>query len=280
MLSSVVVSDTPIKDAPFLLSSGDLLGDFRRVREIGFQGVELQTADPWRHGEALLRACRGMDLKITSLASGLACREGLCLTAADEVICRKTMDRLKQFIRFAEACGAGSVVHIGLIRGWISNCGSKAQYLDVLAGRMRELAEYAGRHGVMLALEPLNHRDSDGLNTWEETADFLAQLGHPAVKISVDLYHMRMEEPDLLLALRTYADQIGIVQLMDDNRWYPGAGLLRFERIIPAILDGGYDGPVVIECLPLPDAETAMIRALDFYQTMLEGRKPRGYFKD
>lgn len=280
MLSSVVVSDTPVQGAPFLLSSGDLLGDFRRVKETGFQGVELQTADPGRYGEALLRACRNMGLKITSLASGLACREGLCLTAPDATVRRETVDRLKQFIRFAGECGAGSVVHIGLIRGWISNCGSREQYLDVLAGGMRELAEYAGEHGVMLAVEPLNHRDSDGLNTWAETAEFLARLGDPAVKISVDLYHMRLEEPDLLLALRTYADQIGIVQLMDDNRWYPGAGLLRFERIIPVILEAGYDGPVVMECLPLPDAETAMTRALDFYQTMLEGKKTHGYFKD
>ena len=263
-----------------MLSSGDLYGDLRRVKEVGFQGVELQTADPERYGKPLLEACRDMGLQITSLASGLACREGLCLTALDETIRRKTVDRLKGFIRFAGACGAGSVVHIGLIRGWISKCGSQAQYLDMLVGGMRELAEYAGERGVMLAVEPLNHRDSDGLNTWAETAEFLVQLAHPAVKISADLYHMRMEEPDMLLALRTYASQIGIVQLMDDNRWYPGAGLLRFERIIPAILEGGYDGPVVIECLPLPDAQTAMTCAMDFYHTMLEGKKTHGYLKD
>jgi hydroxypyruvate isomerase len=145
------------------------------------------------------------------------------------------------------------------------------RYFTALSESLKQIAAHAEQAGVLLCLEPINHYDSDALNTWDETAAFLDECGcTETVALALDLYHMRFEERDLVATIEKTAGRIGSVQMMDDNRMAPGFGNFRFERIADAVLRSGYRGPITMECLPLPDPETAMRAAVAFYKTYFD----------
>ena len=64
-----------------------------------------------------------------------------------------------------------------------------------LADILRRAAELAAACGVRLALEPLNRYEADLVNTAEEGLAFVEAVGHPALGLLLDTYHVNIEEP-------------------------------------------------------------------------------------
>ncbi len=279
---SAVVSETVNPTAPFIFS-GDLKKCIADAAHAGFSGVELQLANPNDYGidgEELIQCANDHHILITSVATGLSTAMGLCMTSPSDQTRQATIDHLKKYIDFAQKCIVNSedgilrqtfhpIVHLGLIKGLLSDCESREAYLDRFKKGCRELSEYAQSKGVNIAVEPLNHYDGDILNTWEETAPLLEGLPDN-IGFSVDLYHMRMEEKDFLSTIKKYSSKIKAVQLMDDNRRYPGAGSFKMDKIADVINSTGYAGPIIMECLPLPSPERAAAECIKFFKKHFE----------
>ena len=99
--------------------SGDLETAFSRLRQLGYDGVELMTRDPDRlDGESIRRSLDSNHLKLAGLCSGHVYGEdGLGLVGPDPEICRQAMERLMRFVDFAAGFGTGTLVNIGRSRG-------------------------------------------------------------------------------------------------------------------------------------------------------------------
>ena len=270
MISSVVIAERGEKDSPFPLS-GNIMENMQKASGYGFQGVELQIENPGDYKGILKDALDHAHMMVTSIATGLSCRKGLSMSSADIAIRRKTMVRLKGYVDLAAELGIGIIIHIGLIRGKREDGQNIGQYMGYFEEGLSELAEYAQKYREVIAVEPLSHRDGNMLNTWEETVKVLERIPFSNLGMSLDLYHMRMEEADMMETLRQYGKWTRIVQLMDENRCFPGAGMFRFEPFLDWIREYRYDGPVVMECIPRPDCKTAVGRWLDFYHQYLGG---------
>lgn len=270
MVSSIVIAERGDKNSPFPLI-GDIIENIQKAAIYGFEGVELQLENPDRYMGRLKMTLDTCHIKVTSVATGLSCRDGLSMTSSSREVRKKTMERLKSYVELVSELGEGIVVHIGLIRGRREDGQQREQYLRYFEDGLDELADYAFKWREVIVVEPINHIDGNMLCTWKETAEFIERLSRPNIGISLDLYHMRMEETDIMKTLRLYGNWTRIIQLMDENRWYPGGGMLRFEPFVKWVKETGYDGPVVMECLPEPDCETAVNRWMNFYRQHFGG---------
>jgi sugar phosphate isomerase/epimerase len=118
---------------------------------------------------------------------------------------------------------------------------------QVLVDALGELGEHAAAAGVELYLEPLNRYEDYLVNTLEQAAVLIREIGSPALKIVADTYHMNIEEKDLAAALQGVAPLIGHMQASDSNRLEPGAGHVDWALFGATLRSIGYERTIALE---------------------------------
>ena len=126
---------------------------------------------------------------------------------------------------------------------------AEAQFVDVLK-RMGPLAE---AQGVTVAIEPLNRKESNFINTVVEGAAIAEKANHPAIRLLADMYHvLRNEEsPDDLRKVGPFLVHCHIAE--KEGRTAPGVNGQDFRPFFAALRAAGYKGRVSIEGKWKPD---------------------------
>ena len=114
------------------------------------------------------------------------------------------------------------------------------------ARTLTRLGELAERAGVTFCLENLNTAvDHPGV-PFARAADTLAlveAVGHPQVRLMLDLYHAQIGEGNLIELVRRAGPLIGEIQVADvPGRCEPGTGEINYPAIAAALADMGYAG--------------------------------------
>jgi D-psicose/D-tagatose/L-ribulose 3-epimerase len=117
---------------------------------------------------------------------------------------------------------------------------------------MRELGPAAGGAGVVLNVEVINRFEQFLLNTCEEALAFVEEVGHPAVGMLLDTFHMNIEEDSIGGAIRRAGKRLRSFHIGETNRKLPGTGRMPWGEIRSALDDIGYDGPLVMEPFVVP----------------------------
>ena len=266
MTLGVTIAEVSSPSSPFILQGQPYEESLKQAAACGYEAIEIQLpkADMLDR-ESFFSLCGQLGLKLVSITTGLAVQEGLSLSSDNESVREATVARLCEMIDLAADCDHHPDVMIGLLSGKETDCPSRERFLFNLGRSLKDVSDHAKDRDIRINLEPVNHLDCPGLNTWEETVQLLDRFGCDRVFLGLDLYHMNLDETDLPGTIRRYGNRIGSVQLMDRNRQVPGRGDFDFGPILEAIRSTGFDGPIVMECLPLPDPDTALREAAAFY---------------
>ena len=244
--------------------SGNLEESFRKVADLGYEGVELMTKDPKRlNGSEIRRLLDSCNLKLTGLCTGHVYGEDkLGLVGPDDGACKKAMERLKEFADFAgEYGGPGTCVNIGRARGQGFPEDSNRS-LEAMAKAFGELADYALPQNVRIVLEPITVNQTNYLNTTQDGIRMAERVDRTNFGLMLDVYHMNIEDDDIYDSFRQAKDRCWFVHFTDNNRKYPGGGHLDFKKIVHTLEEIGFDGFVSMEILPWPDADTAARSAI------------------
>ena len=136
--------------------------------------------------------------------------------------------------------------------------GNMRKAVDTTVESLKELGEFAARHQVKIAFEPLNP-----INVNTDTAvwgldhglELVERVNHPAVGICVDSWNI-WETPNLHEVIRQCGKRILVIQLSDwkmprstADRYTLGQGEIPLAPMIRAIRETGFDGPWVVEIL-------------------------------
>jgi sugar phosphate isomerase/epimerase len=270
-LSLVLSTDVARFEA--VVYKGDVHRHLAEIAALGYDGVELAVRDPDTVDLAAIEtSLRAERLAVSALGTGQAYGEdGLSLTDPRAEIRAEAMRRLQGHIQLAAQLGA--VVIVGLIRGRATPETPRAQALAWLEAALGDCAAHAEAHGVRLVLEPINRYETDLINTLDDGLALLRRVGAPPAVLGLlpDTFHMNIEEASLEDSLRRAAGHILHFHAADSNRWHPGAGHLRFDRLLAVLTDEVcYDGWVSVETLPKPDALTAAKEGLRHLRACLE----------
>lgn len=122
---------------------------------------------------------------------------------------------------------------------------------------MREVAEYAGTKGVMLAIEYLNRFETYLLTCADELVRYVEAVDHPNCRAAFDTFHANIEEKRIGEAIRKVAPYLVHVQISENDRSTPGQGHINFEEVFAALQDVGYEGPIAIEAFGINPSDLA-----------------------
>jgi D-psicose/D-tagatose/L-ribulose 3-epimerase len=124
---------------------------------------------------------------------------------------------------------------------------------------MRQNAEHAARHGVMLGVEYLNRFECYLLNCVADTVRFVREVDHPHCRMMYDTFHANIEEKDVVAAIRACAHYTVHVHISENDRGTPGEGHVAWDATFQTIKETRYDGWMVIEAfgLALPELAAA-----------------------
>ena len=124
------------------------------------------------------------------------------------------------------------------------------------------LGELGASAGVTFCLENLNTiLDHPGvpMARAKDTLALVESVGHPNVKMMLDLYHAQIGEGNLIELVRRAGGAIGEIQVADvPGRCEPGTGEINYAAVAKALRDSGFRGPVGMEAYAAGDSVAAL----------------------
>jgi D-psicose/D-tagatose/L-ribulose 3-epimerase len=249
------------------LSNGEFPAIARHVAELGFDLVEvpIERIDDLDYSEAAA-VIRDSGLVASVCAVMSPDRD---LIHPDEAVRSNGLAYVRHCIDAAHTLGARNVVgpiYSAVGRLWQPTPDERARDVDLLARQLRGLAEYAGDHGVVLCLEPLNRFETSLINLAEQAIEIIDRVNHPACGILLDTFHMNIEERSFGQAIRAAGPRLRHLHACENDRGTPGMGHVAWREVAEACRAIGYQGPVVIETFT--DRVKTMARAVAIWRPL------------
>ena len=206
---------------------------------------------------------------ISSIGTGMAYgREGLSITSPDLEVRRMAVKRLKDQLDLASELNCSIV--LGSMRGVIPEGESKKVIDDRMLEACKELCDYAERGNGSIVIEAIDRFETNYLRTAEDVMELIDRVGSGKLGVHLDTYHMNMEERDWKKPVQLCKDRLRHVHVADNNRNYPGWGLIDFRPFLESLHEIGYDQTLTLECYPVPDGETAVLRGLRHLRGLMD----------
>jgi D-psicose/D-tagatose/L-ribulose 3-epimerase len=226
---------------------------FPKIKSLGFDFIELLVPEP---GE-LDAAETGRALADAGLDVVLAARVNLQrnLASEDPAARRAGIDYLAEAARIARAMGArilggplygNPLVFAGRAPAPVAE-DLRLCRVDWCVEGLQRAGAAAADQGVALAVEPLNRFETDILNLTRQGIELVDRVGHKAVGLMLDTFHMAMEEADIADAIRTAGQRIVHFQANENHRGFIGTGSIDWAAVARALRDVGYGGPISLE---------------------------------
>jgi len=235
------------------------------IASLGFDVIELPIEevgqfDVARAGE--LAREHGIDISICAVIG-----PGRDLLLADEA--DRGIAYLRSCIDVASDLGSPTVAgpfYSAVGRCWRSTDAERERDVEQVARVLRSLGEYAAERGVRLGVETLNRFETSFLNTTQQALDLIGRVDHPSVGLTLDLFHLGIEEKNVGDALRSAGRHLVHVQVAENDRGTPGTGHLPWRDVAAALHEIDYAGRVVIETFS--DRVEAIARAAAIWRPL------------
>ncbi|GGH40743.1 tagatose 3-epimerase [Dyadobacter endophyticus] len=221
---------------------------FPQFKNWGFDFVEIALEDPGDIDPELVR--KALD------DSGLECRS-VCAATGPGRDLRGTRKEQVTSIEYVEALiRIAPVLGSKLVVGPVYSAVGRAEFVpdderrkqwELVAGNLKTLADFAEKHGVKLAIEPLNRYETDFINTCDQALRMIETVGSDALQVHLDTFHMNLEEKDPALAIQRAGHRLGLLHASGSDRGTPGGDQINWDRIFAALDHIHYQGDIVIE---------------------------------
>lgn len=234
-----------------------LMPILEKLKSFGFDGVEIPIFNTELDYAAWGKRLDAIGLERTAVTVRNVDDNPI---SPDAAVRRKGIEGNKRMLDCCAAAGVQTVVgpyHSAL--GHFTGSGRTNDEWKWGIDSMRETAEYAGKVGVLLGIEPLNRFEVYFLNAQADAAEFCRQVGHPSCRMMYDTFHSNIEEKSIRKAIHDIKDMVCHIHISENDRSTPGAGNVRWDENFDAIQEIGYDGWLVIEAfgLALPELAAA-----------------------
>ncbi|MCF6391208.1 TIM barrel protein [Mycobacterium sp. MBM] len=226
----------------------------RRIDELGFD-VEI-----WSWHDKDLHALAATGARFSSM-TGYLRGDLVDPDSADEVVRTAELS-----IKAAETLGVPRLnLHTAeLVDGRAARPRQRAtgQMWLTAARALARIGDLGAAAGVTFCVENLNTIvDHPGvpLARAKDTLALVEGVGHPHVKMMLDLYHAQIGEGNLVELVRRCGDAIGEIQVADvPGRCQPGTGEIHYPAIARALRETGYRGTVGMEAFAAGDSTVAL----------------------
>lgn len=235
---------------PFALND---MAQLTRWKKAGFDFVEFLVPEPAEINRGALRQA----LADAGLAVVLTARVNLARDIVSENPSNRKggLDYLYYCLEVAQELGARTLggplygsplVFAGKPPQPISESARKAR-VEWCINALKILGSAAEKAGICLAVEPLNRFETDFVNTTRQAVELVRCVDIPAVGLTLDTFHMNIEDDDIAESIRLAAPYIKHFQANENHRGYLGTGHVEWTSVIRALGEAGYAGTITLE---------------------------------
>jgi sugar phosphate isomerase/epimerase len=228
------------------------------VKSIGYHGVEIApftlaphvlkiTPEQRRH---IRRTAQRRGLEVVGihwLLANVVSDAPLYMTHPDPKVRRNTSNYFVQLTKLCADLG-GRIMVIGSPKQRNLMPGvTREQAMDYAKDVFTPCLALAARSGVTLAIEPLGPAETDFLNTAADGMELIRRVNHPNFRLHLDVKAMSSEASPIAQIIKESARDLVHFHANDPNLLGPGMGEVKFEPIVAALKDAGYDGYLSVE---------------------------------
>jgi D-psicose/D-tagatose/L-ribulose 3-epimerase len=208
--------------------------------DIGVDGVEIQgdmTQDPIR----LRKILQNHNLKVLSV------------TPIDADISSNNTAKRSEAVQYfldmmdwAKALGSERICLHGKVGKTSANEDYEQDWM-LFVDSTRKVMEKAEQLDIEVVVEVLNRYESYQVTTAKEALKLVETVSSPNLFLLLDAYHMNIEEPNPVQALRATANKLRVYHIADSNRQAIGNGHANLQEQVNTLCEIGYQGPIVME---------------------------------
>jgi 5-keto-L-gluconate epimerase len=268
----IATSDMPDVDYVHLYKE-EIETNVEKSEKAGFDAVELITPDPdtfeW---DRLEKALKDYKMELACINSGrLYSQYGVTLIHADKAIQKKALEKFKSIIRVAARfkCYA----NIGIFRGPAISGKPVVYTRDMFVDILKELCEYAAQYKVTINFEPTNRYEINFINTTDQGLDIINRVNMPNLGLLLDLYHMYLEDDDMLSKIVYCRNIVKHFHFTDTDRWPAGNsnGEVNFPQLINILKLINYNGFLSQNLVRSEDADACAKTTATFLRELISG---------
>ncbi len=242
----------------------------RTMREAGYQGIEIAPftlapapleITPARRTE-LRETMRGEGIAFVGLHWLMVSPAGLHVTTPDADIRARGWRHIRELIDLCADLGEGGVMVFGSPKQRSTTAGaSRAEATRNYVTGLREISSQAHDRGVTVLVEALPQSQSDVVQSLEEAAAIVDEIGSPAIRTMFDVHNAEDETASHLELLERYLPVIRHVHVNEMDGRYPGTGSYDFGALLRKLTELDYRGWVSLEVFDFKPSAAEIARA-------------------
>jgi D-psicose/D-tagatose/L-ribulose 3-epimerase len=110
-----------------------------------------------------------------------------------------------------------------------------------------EVADYAQKHNITIAPEPINRYESYVFTAADEVLEMIESIGKPNIGLHLDTFHMNIEERNFYEPIIQAGNRLKHVHITESDRGMTGEGNVHWDDFFKALAEVNYQGPLVLE---------------------------------
>ena len=238
----------------WIYATEDLKKSLQRLAKYEYDAVELEGEPDKEKYEPkkVKKMLQQYELKVSSIAGMYLWKDEIKrdLASSDKKIREQTIIYLFKCIDYAQLMGAKLVIVVPAAVSKLAPSLSKKEDWKNSVKAVQEVAKYAEKKDILLAIEPINRYETYLVNSIQDALYYACEVNSSHVKIMADTFHMNIEERDIPEAIRIAGNNLINVHIADSNRCSVGRGHINFKALIKALKEINYQYALTLEPLP------------------------------
>jgi len=228
-----------------------------RLGRFGYDGIEI-SGEPARHNIDDVR--RLLEKNRVECWGGVTMMfPGRDLLYDDEYVRKGTVTYMKDCVRMINALGGRFFCVVPTTVGKVKPMASPEIEWKWAVDGLKEVADYALEYDIRLGIEPLNRFETYFINRHDQALLLADEVGRPNVGVTLDAFHINIEEVDPMGAIRAVGDRLYDFHVADNNRRPAGQGSYNWREVLSVLKEVNYQGRLTAEfVLPLDRTPLAL----------------------
>jgi sugar phosphate isomerase/epimerase len=177
---------------------------------------------------------------------------GRDLVHEDKYVRQGSVAYVKDTMSQVAAWGGDIITIVPSTVGKVVPMGSPEDEWQWAVEGLKECQAHGEEVGVRIGLEPLNRFETYFINRTDQALALAEDVGGNC-GVSLDIFHMNIEESDWARAIRSAGDSLVDFHVADNNRMPPGQGAIDWEKLMQTLDEVGYEGCVTVEFVATVD---------------------------
>ena len=221
---------------------------FPKIKTLGYDLIEIPVEDPLLiDGNKIKKALDDNGLKVSVCGAFGPTKD---LTHEDEKVhlqCFKYLEQCFDLCNELDVKFFAGPMYSAVGKARLVSSEQRKKEWDLAVSNLKKACNMAYAHDLCIGLEPLNRFESDMINTAEDVMRLVTDINHDAARVTLDGFHMTIEERNIRDAINRVGDKLIHLQVSENHRGVPGTGLTPWNDFKLGLQDINYNGALVIE---------------------------------